>query len=123
MTNHKMVKAFGYAFNGWKRGFEENNIKIHLWATFLVLIASIVFKISLAEFLIIILLIGLVISAELFNTAIEEVCNVIKAKLKLDYSDTTMARDLAAGAVLVVSMMALLIGLIIFVPKVLMLFW
>jgi diacylglycerol kinase len=122
MTNHKMVKAFGYAFNGWKRGFEENNIKIHLWATFLVLLASIVFEISIAEFLIIILLIGLVISAELFNTAIEEICNVIKFKLKLDYSDTTMARDLAAGAVLVVSVVALLIGSIIFVPKVLTLF-
>lgn len=123
MTNHKMIKAFGCAFNGWRRGFEENNIKIHLWATFLVLMASIVFKISVVEFLIIILLIGLVISAELFNTAIEEICNVIKFKLKLDYSDTTLARDLAAGAVLVVSVVALLIGLIIFVPKVLTLFW
>lgn len=122
MTIQKIVKAFGYAFNGWKRGFEENNIKIHLWATFLVLLASAIFKVSVVEFLIIILLIGLVISAELFNTAIEEICNVIKAKLKLDYSDTTMARDLAAGAVLVVSMVALLIGMIIFVPKVLMLF-
>ncbi len=118
-----MIKAFGCAFNGWRRGFEENNIKIHLWATFLVLMASIVFKISVVEFLIIILLIGLVISAELFNTAIEEICNVIKFKLKLDYSDTTLARDLAAGAVLVVSVVALLIGLIIFVPKVLTLFW
>ena len=118
-----MVKAFSYAFNGWRRGLEENNIKIHLWATFLVLIASIVFKISVAEFLIIILLIGLVISAELFNTAIEEICNVIKVKLKLDYSDTTMPRDLAAGAVLVVSVVAALIGLVIFVPKLLTLFW
>ena len=121
--NKKIIKAFGYAVNGWKRGYEENNIKIHLWATFFVLIASIVFKISLYEFLIILLLIGIVISAELFNTAIEEICDVIKIKLKLQYSDTTLARDLAAGAVLVVSIVAGLIGLIIFVPKVLMLFW
>lgn len=121
--NNKIIKAFGYAVNGWKRGYEENNIKIHLWATFFVLIASIVFKISLYEFLIILLLIGIVISAELFNTAIEDVCDVIKIKLKLQYSDTTLARDLAAGAVLVVSIVAGLIGLIIFAPKVLILFW
>ena len=118
-----MIKAFGYAFNGWKRGFEENNIKIHLWVTFFVLMASIFFNISITELLIIIFLIGMVISAELFNTAIEEICNVIKIKLKLQYSDTTLARDLAAGAVLVVSVVAALIGLIIFVPKVLILFW
>jgi len=123
MINNKIIKAFGYAINGWKRGFEENNIKIHLWAAFFVLMASIFFKISTIELLIVILLIGLVISTELLNTAIEEICNVIKIKLKLQYSDTTLARDLAAGAVLVVSVVAALIGLIIFVPKILALFW
>jgi len=96
MDKNKITKAFGYAFNGWKRGFEENNIKIHLWMTFFVLLATIILKVSVLELLIIILLIGLVISAELFNTAIEEICNVIKIKLKLQYSDTTLARDLAA---------------------------
>lgn len=123
MTVSKIIRAFRCAFNGWRRGFEENNIKIHLWATFFVLLAAIIFKISVVELLIIIMLIGLVISAELLNTAIEEICDLVKVKLKLNYSDTTLARDLAAGAVLMVSVVALLIGSIIFLPKLLELFW
>jgi diacylglycerol kinase len=120
---YKVIKAFGYAFNGWKRGLKERNVKIHLGFTIGVLYASFLFRISKIELLIVILLIGAVISAELINTAIEEICNIVRDKLKLGYSDTTAARDLAAGAVLVVAVAAAIIGLIIFVPKVLLWFW
>lgn len=114
-----MLKAFGYALNGWRRGLKERNIKIHLIVALCVLSASIFFQISPVEWLIVILLVGAVISAEFFNTAVEEICDLITAKLKLHYSDTTAPRDLAAGAVLIIAVTAAVVGLIIFIPKVL----
>ncbi|HNY04382.1 MAG TPA: diacylglycerol kinase family protein [Candidatus Woesebacteria bacterium] len=117
-----LIKAFGHALNGWKRGLKERNLKIHLVAAIFVLSASLLLKISTIEFIIILILIALVISAELFNTAIEEVCDTITASLKLQYVDTTFPRDLAAGAVLIVASIAALVGLLIFIPKLLTLF-
>ena len=117
-----LIKAFAHALDGWKRGFKEKNVKIHLVVTIFVLIASFLLKISMLEFIIILILIALVISAELFNTAIEEVCDTITASLKLHYVDTTFPRDLAAGGVLVVASIAALVGLLIFIPKLLTLF-
>lgn len=119
VDNSKFVKAFGYAYHGWQRGLKERNLKIELIVALCVLSAAIFFQISSVEWLIIIFLIGIVISAELFNTAIEEVCNIISVKLNLHYPDTTVPRDLAAGAVLVVAVVAAFIGLIIFIPKLL----
>jgi len=118
----KPVKAFTYAFGGWRRGLKEHNFKIHLIAAVIVLAAAVFFQISSAEWLMVILLIGAVLSAELFNTAIEEICDLVTAKLKLHYSDTTAPRDLAAGAVLIIAVVAALIGLVIFIPKLLTLF-
>ena len=114
-----LIKAFGHALDGWKRGLKERNLKIHLVSTFFVLLASFLLKISIIEFIIILILIALVISAELFNTAIEDVCNTITASLKLQYGETTIPRDVAAGAVLVVASIAALVGLIIFIPRLL----
>lgn len=112
-----LIKAFGHAIDGWKRGLKERNLKIHLIFTLFVLFASFLLKISTIEFIIVLILIALVISAELFNTAIEDVCNTITVTLKLQYGETTIPRDVAAGAVLVVASIAALVGLIIFIPR------
>lgn len=114
-----LIKAFTHAINGWKRGLKERNIKIHLTATIFVLITSFLLKISITQFLIILILIAIVISVELFNTAIEDVCDTITTSLKLQYNDTTIPRDVAAGAVLVVVSIAALVGLLIFIPRLL----
>jgi len=112
-----LIKAFVHATDGWKRGLKERNVKIHLVVTFFVLIASLLLKISTTQFLIILILIAMVISAELFNTAIEDVCDTITASLKLQYGDTTIPRDVAAGAILVVASIAAIVGLLIFIPR------
>jgi len=114
-----LIKAFNHATDGWKRSLKERNIKIHLTATIFVLITSFLLKISITQFLIILILIAIVISAELFNTAIEDVCDTITASLKLQYGATTIPRDVAAGAVLVVVSIAALVGLLIFIPRLL----
>jgi len=114
-----LIKAFGHASNGLRRGLQERNIKIHLTLGVGALLLSIILKISTFEWLIVLFLIGVVISAELFNTAIEETCNALRDQLRLDHQATKLPRDLAAGAVMVIAVASALIGLIIFVPKVL----
>ena len=124
MSNYfsKLVLSFGHAFDGFRSGLKERNLKIHLFVAICIFSAAIFFQVSSTEWLIVILLIGAVISAELFNTAIEEICNLVTTKHKLQYSATTIPRDLAAAAVLVIAISSALIGLFIFAPKVLTLF-
>ena len=114
----KFFKAFAHAFNGIISGFKERNMKFHGIASILVIIASWWFNVSRFEWFTVLILIGIVWSAELFNTAVEELCNLVRDELGLDYQATQKARDTAAGAVLVLSMVAALIGLAIFVPKI-----
>lgn len=119
----KFLKSFRYAFQGILSGLTQRNFRIHLVATLIIISASIFFQISIIEWLIVLLCIGLVLSVELFNTAIEQTCDLLKIKLKLGYSGTTIIRDLAAGAVLIVAVIAAIIGLVIFFPKIVLLFF
>ena len=113
-----MIKSFGYALRGIILGFKGRNFKIHLGITVLVLAAAIWLKISTGEWLIVLILIGAVLMAELFNSSIEELANVVRDSSKLDWGATKSVRDLAAGAVLIMAIVAAIIGLIIFVPKI-----
>lgn len=112
----KLVNSFKYAFEGLKASFKtERNMKIHILIMILTIIAGFALKISTLEWIICITLFGIVISAELFNTAIETIVDMItpyrepKAKL---------AKDISAGAVLVLAISSIIIGLIIFIPKI-----
>lgn len=109
-------KSFGYAFSGIKTNLlTERNLLIHVCFMALVIVAGFALKISVLEWLICIILFGLVISLELVNTAIEVVVDIcmpdINPKAKL-------AKDTAAGAVLISAISAAIIGLIIFLPKI-----
>lgn len=115
----KLFKSFFYAGRGIFFGLAERNMKIHLLMTVIVVLAGIYFSLKQAEWLVILLLFALVMSAELNNTAIEELANKIRDELKLNYQATTRARDTAAGAVFLNAMIAAIIGLMIFLPKIL----
>ncbi len=113
----KFFKGFVYAQNGIYHGANGRNMKVHLFVAFLVVLFSLLLGISPLEWFIVLICIASVISAELINSAIEEICDLVRDRLHLDYSATTHARDLAAGAVLVLSLSSAIIGLIIFIPK------
>ena len=109
-------KSFYYAFQGMKNCVEsERNMMIHFSAFILVIIAGFLFKISTTEWLICLLLCGLVMALELVNTAVE---TAIDLSMPLIHPKAKLAKDTAAGAVLVIAITALISGLIIFVPKV-----
>ena len=113
----KLLKSFKYAFDGIYTGIkEEQNMKIHITIMILVIIFGIMLKISKTEWIICIILFGLVISMELINTAIE---NTVDLVTKEKNEQAKIAKDVAAGAVLVSAIVAVIIGLIIFVPKIL----
>lgn len=111
----RLINSFKYAFVGIKTSiFREQNLCIHFIFLVLAITCSFIFKVSNIELLIIILVSGLVISLELVNTAIENTVD-INNKFSLE---AKMAKDAASGAVLVSAITAVIIGLIIFVPKI-----
>jgi len=91
-------------------------MRIHLIAVLSAVTLGLALGISRFEWLVIILIIFAVLSAEVFNSAIEEVADVMVEKLSLGYQETKWARDIAAGAVLILAIGAVILGLIIFLP-------
>jgi diacylglycerol kinase len=114
----KFLMGFVYAFRGIVNGFEGRNMKFHGVVTLVVTFMSWYYKLSVNEWIIILILISLVWSAELINSSVEELSNTVRDVNKLSYQATTKSRDMAAGSVLVTAMVAAIIGLIIFIPKI-----
>ncbi len=113
--NKNIFSSFARAWDGIKSAYStEYHIVIHCYIAAFVIIAGVIFQISYLEWLTCLILIGAVIALELVNTAIEAVVNMITT----DYNFyAKVAKDTSAGAVLVMSVVALVVGLIIFVPK------
>jgi diacylglycerol kinase len=114
------LKSFKYAFNGLRILFkEEHNAQIHFFAAVCAILAGFLFDISMYEWIAIVFAIGLVITMEIANTAIEGISDFVSPKKN---DKIKRIKDLAAAGVLVSAITALIIGLIIFMPKVLGLF-
>lgn len=113
-----IIKSFKYAIEGIYTGIkEEKNMKIHIFIMILVIIFGIVMKISKIEWIICIIQFGFVISLELVNTAIESTVDLITLEKN---PQAKIAKDVAAGSVLVTAITSTIIGLIIFIPKIIM---
>ena len=111
---NKLIHSFKYAFEGIITGLKkEQNMKIHFIIMILVIIAGIILKISKIEWIICIILFG--ISAEMFNTAIEQTVDIAMPEKN---EKAKIAKDVSAGAVLIVAIASAIIGLIIFIPKI-----
>ena len=115
---NRLFKSFKYAFEGLKYAFKyEQNILVHTLATIVVIIAGIFFKIKPFEWLTLTLIIGLVIATELINTSIEATIDLVTKEV---HPLAKVAKDTAAAAVLVFGLTAIVIGLIIFIPKIIL---
>ena len=112
----KLRNSFKYAFEGIKEAWKtEQNLKIHFIIMFLVIIAGFVFKITAMEWIVCLLLFALVISLELINTAIETTVDIAMPEIN---EKAKYAKDIAAGAVLFSAIISVIVGLIIFLPKI-----
>ena len=112
-----IIKSFRDAINGLINTIPtERNLKIQAIAMICVIAAGLIVKLTQFEWIICIVLSGLVISAELFNTALEKTLDYINE----DYCDEIkFIKDASAGAVLVLAIASAIVGLIIFIPKLL----
>lgn len=116
----KFFKAFVYAFQGITTFFrEERNAKVHAAAAFLAICAGFLFPIKTYEWLAIIFSIGMVIIAEMINSSIEELADTVHPK---QHPGIKRSKDMAAGAVLVLAIIAVIAAAIIFIPYLLLLF-
>ena len=111
----KIINSFKYAIEGIITSFKtETNMKIHILITVSVLIMGFLLKLSKLEWIICIFAITIVITAELFNTAIETIVDMIT---KEKNEKAKIAKDISAGAVLVTAIGAAIVGVTIFLPK------
>lgn len=116
----KTIKSFRFAFHGLYLVLRfENNTRFHLFASLAVVIAGFVVELSFLEWAIILTQIGLVWTAEVFNTALEKLVDLVSPEFN---PKAGAIKDIAAAAVLVTSIMAAVIGLLIFGRKFLQLF-
>ena len=112
----KVLSSFKYATNGVRLGLQEHNMKVHLAVTIFVVLMGISYSITRIEWVAVLLSIGLVISTELLNTALEELCDVMVASNNDAYPKLGDPKDIGAGAVLVAAIIAACVGLLVFVP-------
>ena len=114
-TLKKRLKSFRYAFNGVFLLLRyEHNAWIHASVAFCVIVAGSLIGLSSTEWLFIVVAIGTVLAAEAINSSIEALSDLVSPEYNEAIKRT---KDLAAGAVLILSIAAAITGLIIFLPK------
>lgn len=110
------IRSFSFALSGIVSLVKyEHNARIHLAALLIVVVLGFVFDVELWEWALIAVSAGLVFMAELFNTAVERladyICSERDEKIRL-------IKDYAAGAVLIAALLAVVIGLLVFIPHI-----
>ena len=116
----KRIKSFSYAFAGLKVLFrEEHNSRIHATAAILAILTGFILRISPMEWVAVLIVIGMVFSAEIINSSLERTADFVKAERDDRKRDI---KDLGAAAVLVCAIVAAMVGVIVFLPKIIVLF-
>ncbi len=113
----KRVKSFKYAFNGfWLLIHNEHNSRIHLFFAVLAVTGGFYFNISTTEWLVLLLTFSTVFVAEFFNSSIEALADKITEE---KHPHIKKAKDTAAGGVLFAAIISVIVGIIIFGPRLL----
>lgn len=110
----RLINSFSYALQGLREAFfSERNLQIHFFFSVIVIFCGFLFHITKVEWLIVLLLFGGMFSIEMLNTSIEKVVDLITDEY---HPLAKKAKDIAAGAVLIYAIIAIIVGLIIFLP-------
>ncbi len=117
IEHRRLMQSFKYALLGLKKVFiEEQNFRIHSIIALLVIILGFYFQITVWQWIIVILLIALILILEIINSIFERLLDLIKPRLHEYVGDI---KDMTAAVVFVGAVLAVLIGLIIFLPYIL----
>ncbi len=113
----KRIKSFEYSLAGLAHLLKlEHNARIHVIAAIMVVIAGWLLEISSMEWVAIVICIGFVFTTETLNTSIENICDHLTTDI---HPNIKIIKDLASGAVLISAVTAVVVALIIFLPKIL----
>lgn len=113
----RLFKSFKYSLEGLIYAFtHEQNMVVHIMATLLIMLVSYLLELSLVEWIIVIILIGLVLATELINTSIEALVDLV---CREENSLAKVAKDTAAAAVFIFALTAVIAGLAIYIPALL----
>jgi len=115
----RLIKSFGYAFSGLQEAVKGHSFRVMVMMVIGVCFLGIILKISLFEWAMLILSMGLVLTLEIINTAWERSFDYLRPEIN---PIVKTAKDLVAAAVLLVSLTALIVGFLIFLPKILEIF-
>lgn len=115
LDKKRLTNSFKYAFQGIVQAYiGEQNLKIHTVIACLVILFGLILKISYVEWLVCLILIALVLMAEFFNTSIEYLVDLASPEI---HPLAKATKDTASAGVLMMAIISAIIGLIIFVPK------
>ncbi len=116
MKPQSLISAFTHAFNGISHFItHDRNGKIHSLAGILVALAGFYFNIAATEWCILLLCMAIVIGFEILNHALEKLCDVVH---KAPHPYIKIVKDVAAAAVLLSAILSVIIGSLIFIPKI-----
>lgn len=112
---HTVPRSFGYAWAGIKTALKnEPNFRVHSVVTIIVILAGVALKLTNLEWLFVTIAISLVITLELINTCIEAIVNMVSPGIN---DNAKIAKDTSAAAVLIGALTAVVIGILVFIPK------
>jgi undecaprenol kinase len=115
---YKYSETFKFALEGIRVSIlNEKNIRFHLFFSVIVIVFAIIFNLTQTEWMFILFAIVGMIVVEMINTAIERVVDLVTDQY---HPLAGQAKDIAAGAVLIYAILSVIIGMIIFIPKILM---
>lgn len=112
----KSIKSFKYAFAGFVHVWQDHpNIRVHIISGIVAVVLAYLLKISYLEYLFVLITIFFVIICEMMNTTIEEMTDLITKEHR---KEAKIAKDVAAAAVLMSAVFSIIVGIIIFVPRI-----
>ncbi len=113
---YPITRSFKFAFSGLKSAIKrEPNFRTHLFFAIITIIAAYFLNFTLSEWTILIFVIFLVMIFELLNTALEALVNLVSPELK---PEAKIAKDVAAASVLISAIFSIIVGAILFLPKI-----
>lgn len=114
MKNSNWLSSFKNACSGIRYAGCERNFRFHLMAAFAAIVTAFTLKFSRTEWLLLLLLIVLVLTMEIINTAIEKICDWVHPQHSIKIK---IIKDMSAAAVLLVALLALIFFVVLFIPK------
>lgn len=116
-SKHSLTKSFGFAFEGLKTAISQGrNFRIQIFIGTAAIVLGFILKLSYSEWLHLILIITIILILELVNTSIEAIVDIVSPEFQ---EKAKIAKDTAAATVLLASIGSIIIGAMLFLPKIL----